>query len=360
MLEVDGSVMEGGGQIIRMSIAFSSLLKKPINLIKIRAGRSKPGLQAQHLNGIQLAAKLCGAQVDGCKLQSTQVQYVPGSASKVSDFFADTKTAGATTLLAQVALPCALLGLNSETRLDLRGGTNAEFAPQVEYYDQVFLTTLKKFGVSAKCNVIQKGYFPKGGGQVLLEVSPVKELQPINLTDFGDVKSVNIVASVAGALNVKLAQEMAHGARDIFVNFFGRQSNVRVNVDAFKENKAFGNGSSISVIAETTSGCVLGSGRIGSRGKSGKELGVEAAEELIGSLKIGACLDRYLQDQLIVYMALARGVSRIRTGPLTLHMKTAIHIAEMLSGASFKIEQSESEKDVHFIECRGISFKNES
>jgi RNA 3'-terminal phosphate cyclase (ATP) len=360
VFEVDGSVMEGGGQIIRMSIAFAALLKKPINLTKIRAGRTKPGLQAQHLNGIQLAAELCGARVDGCKLQSTQVQFVPGSASKLSSFVADTKTAGATTLLAQVALPCALLGMNSATRLDLKGGTNAEFAPQVEYYSQVFLPTLKKFGVSTKCNVIRKGYFPKGGGQILLDVSPVKELQPIDLTDFGDVKSVNICASVAGILNVKLAQEMARGAKDVLVEFLGRQSNVRVSVDAFKENEAFGNGNSILIIAETSTGCVLGSGRIGSRGKSGAELGIEAAEELIGSLKIRACLDQYLQDQTIIYMALAGGVSRVRTGPLTLHTKTAIHIAEMLSGAIFKVEQSESEKDVHFIECRGISFKNES
>jgi RNA 3'-terminal phosphate cyclase (ATP) len=114
--EVDGSVMEGGGQIIRMATAFSALLRKPIHLTKIRAGRAKPGLQAQHLNGIQLAADLCGGRVDGARLQSTDVRFWPGSASPpASTFTADTKTAGATTLLAQVSLPFAVLGRKVST-----------------------------------------------------------------------------------------------------------------------------------------------------------------------------------------------------------------------------------------------------
>ena len=360
MVEVDGSIMEGGGQIIRMSVAFSALLKKPINLTKIRAGRTKPGLQAQHMNGIQLAADLCGARAEGCKLQSTAVQFLPGTASNSSKFLADTRTAGATTLLAQISVPFALLGRDSATILDLKGGTNADFAPQVDYYNEVFLPTLKKFGASIKSNVVRKGYFPKGGGQFVLEVAPIVSLEPINLTEFGEVKRVTIQGSVAGVLNVKLAQEMARSAKDVLDNFFGRQSNVQICVDAFKERDAYGNGSSINLVAETTTGCILGSGGIGSRGKSGFELGAEAADELVSALKIRACVDHHLQDQLIIFMALATGVSRIRSGPLTLHTQTAIHIAEKLTGAKFQVEQSPEDKDVHYIECQGISFTNKS
>lgn len=360
VIDVDGSLKEGGGQIIRMSIAFSALLKKPVRITNIRAGRPKPGLQAQHMNGIQLAAELCGARTDGCQLQSTVVKFVPGQASKSTSFVADTRTAGATTLLAQVSLPFALLGRNSASLLTLKGGTNADFAPQVEYYNDVFLPTLKKFGASVKCDVARKGYFPKGGGQVTLQVSPAKELSPVNLTDFGDVTRVTVQASVAGVLNVKLAQEMAGAAKDVLVDFFGRQSTVRIVVDAFKERDAVGNGNSISVVAETSSGCFLGSGRIGSRGKSGLDLGREAAKDIVEAIKLRACADLYLQDQLIIFMALASGVSRIRSGPLTLHTETAIHVAELLTGAKFKVEQSQDEPGVHFIECQGISFTNKS
>ena len=126
------------------------------------------------------------------------------------------------------------------------------------------------------------------------------------------------------------------------------------------QTEAFGNGNSIAIVVETNTGCVLGSGRIGSRGKSGSDLGREAAEELVEAVKIRACVDHHLQDQLIIFMALASGVSRIRTGPLTLHTKTAIHVAEQLTEAKFSVEPCPDEAGVHFIECRGISFVNNS
>jgi RNA 3'-terminal phosphate cyclase (ATP) len=90
------------------------------------------------------------------------------------------------------------------------------------------------------------------------------------------------------------------------------------------------------------------------------DLGREAAKDIVEAVKLRACADLYLQDQLIIFMALASGVSRIRSGPLTLHTETAIHVAELLTGAKFKVEQSQDEPGVHFIECQGISFTNKS
>ena len=310
------------------------------------------------MTGIHLAAELCSGHTDGCQLQSTDITFTPSaiSSQKQAEFTADAKTAGATTLLAQVSLPYALLGNQATTLLDLKGGTNAAFAPQVEYYSQVFLPMLHRLGASVKCDVIRKGYYPKGGGHLQLKVPSVKQLQPIILTDFGAVKSVNIYSSVAGVLNVKLAQQMAHAAKDQLVKHLGKQ--VPIHVDAFKENSAVGNGNTIVIVAETSTGCLLGSGGIGSRAKSGSELGNETADELICSLNLGACVDQYLQDQLIIYMALAKGTSRIKCGPLTLHTKTAIYMAESMSEAKFRVEESADEKDIFFIECTGIGYTN--
>jgi len=361
-VEVDGSLMEGGGQIIRMSIAFSALLGKAIRLTKIRAGRAKPGLQAQHLNGIQLAAELCRAKLEGCQMQSTEVKFNPGKGHQdVADFTADTKTAGATTLLAQIALPYALLGRPSSTRLILKGGTNADFAPQIEDYSEVFIHILQKFGPQVKCKLVRKGYFPKGGGQVVLDVPALKELKAVQITEFGELKTITIFSSVNGTLPVKVAQDMAHTAKENLTKYLGKQSSVRVREEVYKEKDfaTIGNGSSMVIVAETSTGCLLSSGGIGSRNKSPKEIGEEAAQSLISSIKIGACLDQHHQDQVIIFMALANGISKIRTGPLTLHTKTAIHVAEMLSGAKFTVEESTNEKDVFFIQCEGIHFKNE-
>ncbi|MDO9046026.1 MAG: RNA 3'-terminal phosphate cyclase [Methanobacteriaceae archaeon] len=46
MIEIDGSLGEGGGSIVRISTALSALTSKPIHIFNIRAKRTKMGLAA--------------------------------------------------------------------------------------------------------------------------------------------------------------------------------------------------------------------------------------------------------------------------------------------------------------------------
>ncbi|XP_056270699.1 RNA 3'-terminal phosphate cyclase [Pseudoliparis swirei] len=130
-VEIDGSVMEGGGQILRVSAALSCITGSSINISKVRAGRSTPGLRPQHLSGLQLVSDLCSGSLQGAAVGSTDISLTPGKIQS-GNHTADTKTAGSVCLLLQVALPCALFS-DSSSRLILKGGTNAEMAPQIDY-----------------------------------------------------------------------------------------------------------------------------------------------------------------------------------------------------------------------------------
>lgn len=363
MTVIDGSQMEGGGQILRMSVGFSAILNKRIRIVNIRGKRSNPGLRAQHLQGLNLVSDISEGYLVGAAMSSAEIEFSPGGRKKKregagqrSQFAADTKTAGATTLLAQAALPCLIVG-DRATTLDLKGGTNADMAPSIDFYRRVFLPNLARFFPSSpvECEVRKRGYFPKGGGHVTLNVSPNGVLTPIDLTERGEVTEVRIEVSLTDNLPRKLAHEMA-GAAEKVVKRRVKGAKVTVEVKSLTTSEAVPAGSSMLITALTDKGCVLGAQGIGSRKAQPAETGKAAAEELAETLDLGVCVDQYVQDQLVMFMALAKGRSRLRTGPLTLHTETAIHISQVLSGAKFEVTR-DGNTNAWVIECQGIGFE---
>ena len=108
MIEIDGSQGEGGGQIIRSSLALSAVTGKSIHLTNIRAGRKKPGLKRQHVTCVKAAAEICSATVDGAELNASEFTFDPG-AIRGGEFHFQVGTAGSTSLVAQTVLPALML-----------------------------------------------------------------------------------------------------------------------------------------------------------------------------------------------------------------------------------------------------------
>ncbi|KAH9366498.1 hypothetical protein HPB48_018087 [Haemaphysalis longicornis] len=278
-----------------MAIAFSALFRKPVRVINIRAGRSNPGLRPQHLTGITLVKDICGGRLEQAFIGSTEVTLYPGPI-RGGDFSADTGTAGSVVLMLQVALPC-LLFADSPSVLRLRGGTNADMAPQIDYTLSLSCTVAVVRSSNAAWWGDRRGYFPKGGGLVEVRVEPAGSLKPVTLTDPGRIVKITGRSFVAGVLPVKVAHVMADTAAAIIRE---QLPSVSISVERVKESEANAFGTGNGIVFEW--------------------LHVPIHPLLF---------------QLIVFMALANGTSQVLCGPLTLHTETAIHVAHQLTQVFF-------------------------
>ena len=352
---VDGSYLEGGGQILRISTALSVLLKKSIRVEKIRAGRKDCGLKPQHLTGIKLLREISNANLSGAEIRSIEIHFNPQTL-KSGTFIADTKTAGSVGLILQNVLPCLIFS-GSECQLHLRGGTNADHSPQIDFFEHIFKPIANKMNIDFDLEILRRGFYPQGGGEVFVKTKPVRKLKSVELIDFGKVIRIHGRAFVAGVLPIKIASRMSETAANLLKPLF---PDISINIEVLKEKdtQSIGNGTGIFIIAETNTGCFLSGSALGSKRVPAENVAQNAVNSLVHDLNYEACVDQYLQDQLVIFMALAEGKSRIKTGPLTLHTKTAIHFTELLTGTKFNVITLDSNANI--IECDGIGFQLES
>jgi RNA 3'-terminal phosphate cyclase (ATP) len=110
VLNLDGSIGEGGGQVLRSALALSMVTARPFRMTGIRAGRAKPGLMRQHLTAVLAAASVAGGTCEGAAVGSTELTFAPGAVIPADYHFA-VGTAGSTMLVAQTLLPALLIEL---------------------------------------------------------------------------------------------------------------------------------------------------------------------------------------------------------------------------------------------------------
>ncbi|KAJ8093289.1 hypothetical protein PM082_020775 [Marasmius tenuissimus] len=358
---IDGSVLEGGGQILRNTIALSGLLGKPVTIQNIRAGRQQPGLKNQHRTGLELAAAIASAELIGASNGSSEVHFTPGtstdSTQSTTHHEADSVTAGATALLFQISLPLLLFGDRTRT-LTLKGGTNATQAPQVDYTRHVLLPMLRHFGLpDVQLDIKRRGYFPKGGGELFVQIEPIAgPLRAIRLSERGNVRSIKGIAHFAG-LPGHIGRDMVKGAMDKLKEAGYSESQVDIEYKRERDDNTVGGGSGLVLWAELDGGETLGASAVGRKAIKATKLGEEAAAVLINQINAGGCVDEWLQDQLIIFMALAEGDSEVLCGQggLKLHTKTAIWVMEQLTEAKFEVEEVSTGHTI--LRCRGIGYK---
>jgi RNA 3'-terminal phosphate cyclase (ATP) len=318
LIEIDGSYGEGGGQILRTALALSAILKKPCTIHHIRSKRKNPGLQAQHLEAVEALARITEAETEGVKFGSQKITFNPNEILP-GDYQFEVKTAGSVTLILQaIFLPLCLAQGNST--LTLIGGTHVPWSPPFHFFSQVLLPTLESMGISVNATIEKWGFYPRGGGNVKLKIKPVHELRPINLVERGSLKRVRGLSAASN-----LPKHVAERQREQALKRIQGELNIDAEISILYDAPSIGQGSFLFLLTEY--GKVLaGFSSLGSRGKPAEKVADEAVDVLKEYINAEGCIDPHLADQLIPFMALAKGNSSFTTTQMTDHLLTNLWV----------------------------------
>lgn len=332
MIEIDGSFGEGGGQILRTASALAAITRKNCRIFNIRKSRPKPGLAIQHLLGIQTLTQLSEGKLEGDCLGSEEIKFFP-QGIKNNDFYLKIETAGSITLLLQSLIPPALFATEPIKIVIDGGATDTFFSPTIDYFRFCFLKIFEKLGGKIDINITRRGYYPKGGAKIELIIQPAK-LNNLDLLERGNLKRILILSGASELLkSKKVAERQISGVKEVLGEL---KLPIEENFEYYQTQCP---GSQICLIAEFEN-TVIGVDNLGRIGKRAEEVGKETALELLKEEKSRACLDKFLADQILIYLALSKGKSKISVSEITEHCKTNIWVIEKFLKGRFEIKNN--------------------
>src|SRR5690349_3819470 len=196
MLSIDGSIGEGGGQILRSATTISALTGIPIEVSNIRANRKDSGLKQQHVKTIQLLSEIFNIYTENVKLGSEWIRFNSTKKEKQdieSKFLNNTLamdigTAGSIPLLLQSLIPAIAIS-KRDLKVRLTGGTDVKYSPTIDYVRYVLRDAFSRIGIVFDLHVQKRGYYPKGQGIVDVDIKKVsKDLHSIDFCNFKDTE----------------------------------------------------------------------------------------------------------------------------------------------------------------------------
>lgn len=314
MIEIDGS--GGGGQLLRTALTLSMVTATPFTMTGIRAKRNRPGLMRQHLTAVEAARQVCGAAVTGADAGSQTLTFIP-KAIRSGDYHFPIGTAGSTTLVLQTVLPALSLASHAST-IRLEGGTYNPLAPPADFLIDVFAPTLGKMGVQADIRLERHGFYPAGGGVMNARVQPAGAVEPLHLTERGEVRAIS-----ARALISNLSTSVADRELQVVARRLGLAEGA-MKMHEVKPALGPGNALMIRIESEHVTECFT---TFGERGVSAEQVAEQACEQAQRYIKAGVAVGCYAADQLLLPMALAGSGSFTTTAP-TDHSRTNASLIE--------------------------------
>ena len=326
MLELDGAHEEGGGQIVRTALALSCLTNKPFRIINIRKGREKGGLKQQHLTAIKFLQKVTNAYVSDVELGSEEFTFYPRTYKLTSSYEVDIQTAGSITLLLQSILPF-LATQQKKIRLLIKGGTDVAWSMPISYFTNIFLPAARNV-IQCECNILKRGYYPKGQGEVELTIMPTG-VKPITLLDRGELQYIKGISHASQDL-----QGTSVAERQVDSAGFLLKEKAPVSMDpSYHETASTGSGLLLYAQYEHAR---LGVSMLGQKGMKSESIGTQLSNQLMDLITKQGTIDEHLADNLIPYLAIAGG--SISTTSITPHTKANIYVCEQFLPVKFSIE----------------------
>ena len=326
MIVIDGSVGEGGGQILRTSLALSLVTGQAFGVENIRAGRTKPGLLRQHLTAVNAAAEVGQAKVSGAALNSRSLSFEPGKIAP-GDYTFAVGTAGSATLVLQTVLP-ALLTASGKSTLALEGGTHNPFAPPFDFLQRSFLPLVERMGPRVSANLERYGFYPAGGGRFTVSIEPSR-LAPLHLLERGAIRR-----RAARAISVSIPAHVAERELRVVAEKLGWPAE---NLQAETGHRSAGPGNVLLAELETEAHTEVFTG-FGERGITAERVALKVVDQVREYLASTAPVGEYLADQLLLPLALAGGGS-FRAVKITRHAQTNMEIVAQFLRVRFDHER---------------------
>jgi RNA 3'-terminal phosphate cyclase (ATP) len=327
MIDIDGAMGEGGGQVLRSCLSLSLITGQAFKISNIRMGRKKPGLRAQHLASVKIAATVSQASVEGAEQNSTSLSFSPKSITP-GNYRCDIGTAGSTALVLQTV--CLALSLCSiPSALNISGGTHAPFAPIYEFLNQQRAYYMNILGFRVSLNSEQAGFFPRGGGHISATIKPLKSISALNLLHRGSLKQIRGLSAVAN-----LDRRIAERQREQVIRRLGQR--YPLNDIRIVQLPSRFKGTTLCLICEFEhSQCCYFS--LGAPGKPAEKVANEVCEHIEFLLSSEATLDQFISDQLLLPLAFAKSQSTYSTAKVTRHLLTNAKVIQSFLPTRIKI-----------------------
>ena len=352
MLKIDGNYGEGGGQILRSSVALSAILQKPIEIYNIRSKRSKPGLRPQHFYVVKTLADIFNANVENLYVGSKSIVFKPSKKKDGKSFSNNLKinigSAGSISLILQTLIPSISIA-KKDVSIKIMGGTDVPMSPTIDYIRYIVSEIYRIIGINSEIRVIRRGYYPIGNGIVQTKIFPCKNVRTIDLINKGRKIEPQVIGVASNIPKNVIDRQISSVLLQL------EKNGIHCNSYQVSFEKSISSGFSILVFTQSAEyGLFIGGDAISGKKNSIINVGNIATEKFLENYLPKVSIDYYLADMLVIPASLAKGKSRYSIKKITQHLITNLHVVSKIVGCKYSIEDK---KNYHIVTIEGNPVK---